>query len=557
MKPSSRRTSVTPNPKAGEIVPPHFVGPVSEPEQYASRLNLATDAGMRFDEETGTVRSCFMSVPEVQPVNSGLSISGAADEFLSANRDLFQLDNISLVVAGEKEGSSQTTCRYEQYQNNIPVYGAFIKVTLRQTGLAVVSAVNNLDYGIPADVTEASVRISPDDAIEVLHHRFDKEFRSITHTRPKLYLYNRNPAWRIDMDTDGPKSYRELWIDAVDGRFIEILDRRRFYVSCPAKIFRPDPVTSSGNPLLNWDSPESALDGELVDVVLENLNDPVQSIFYLNGKWIRIGDMENPEMSIPATGTAFNYKSKDRRLLSVMAYYYLDRLVEWLRSLGIPAFNESMTGPVDVDAQAVSGEDNSHFVVPITGPPYISFGEGGTPDASDPGVIVHEFGHALHYFLLGRLIPPGPFEEGFNDFLSCVFRDRFNDHGFDRANPFPWDNNKTVSWDPIRRCDVNLRFDDPDYGSYGIYKRGTIYATALWDIYLEMGGESQNAGDRLKAAGEFTAIYLDMLIAAGDSIWVIDLANGLIISDKGRTGGIHGEIIRTAFIRRGLKFNFI
>jgi hypothetical protein len=119
-----------------------------------------------------------------------------------------------------------------------------------------------------------------------------------------------------------------------------------------------------------------------------------------------------------------------------------------------------MTGPIQVDAQGVEGADNSHFAAPVTGPVYIAVGEGGTPDASDPGVVTHEFGHALHYFLLSRLAEAGSFEEGFNDFLSCVFRDRFNIHGFDRANPFPWDNNSTVSWDPTRRCDMKYRFDD-------------------------------------------------------------------------------------------------
>lgn len=517
-----------------------------------SRLNVLIHPGIRFDEGTGAVRSFFHADTAGYPAGVTLSAASVADEFLAENLNLFNLSGISLVLAGVKDGSSQTTCRYEQYQDNIPVYGAYIQIILRKTSQQVISAINKLDYQIPPDLGEASVRISPERALELLFRRFDKEYRQITHSPPVLCFRNQELVWRIYMDTLHPKGYWEVLIHAIDGSFKGQFDRRRFLATCPAKIFRPDPVTSSRNPFLNKDSQPSLLDKELMDVVLENLDDPMDSIYRLQGKWVRIADLESPVMTLPGTVDAFNYTSGDRNLLSVMAYYYLDRLVDWLRSLEIPACNDAVRGPIEVDAQAVNGEDNSHFVVPLSGQPYIAFGEGGTPDASDPGVIVHEFGHALHYFLLGGSIQNSPFEEGFNDVLSCVFRDRFNVHGFDRANPFPWDNNKTVNWDPSRRCDVDLRFDDPDYHSYDTYVKGTIYATALWNIYLEFGGNSENALDRLQAAGAFTGTCIDMLIALGDTGPVEDLANGLILSDYCRTGGRYADCIRIAFSGRGL-----
>jgi hypothetical protein len=401
-------------------------------------------------------------------------------------------------------------------------------------------------------VGKEETRISSEKALEFLHEKYDPICQSLTHSEPRLYIYNHLLVWRIEVDLVGPTEYWELMIDAMTGTVVAETDRRRFYHSRPAKVFWPDPVTSSQNRDLNWKSPVKVLDKELVDVVLENLDEPVDSKYYLRGRWVRIADLEDPEVPVPESETGFVYSTADRKLLSVMAYYYTDRLVEWLRSLNVRAFNSAMSEAIEVDAQALDSEDNSHFVAPVKGPVYIGFGEGGTPDASDPGVIVHEFGHALHYFLLGRLLIPGSCEEGFNDFLSCVFRDRFNVHGFDRANPFPWDNNATIGWDKTRRCDMDYRFDDPAYKKFGLYKKGTVYASALWDVYLKMGGNSENVDDRLKAAGEISALCMDSLIAVGDAGPVQDLVDGLITSDKSRTGGVFEEVIRGVFRGRGV-----
>lgn len=516
------------------------------------RLRLSVDAGIRYDNDTDAIRSYFNPEFIEESIEENFANSAISDEFLASNADLFSLDGIGLILAEEKEGSSQTTCKYEQYHNNVPVYGAYINVTLRKTDGHVMSSVNKIDYTIPVDFGKPMVRLAPEDALQLMHERFDPVYQGITHSEPKLYIYHQYLVWRIEMDARDPKGYLELLINAVEGGFVEVFDRRRYYTRRPAKIFWPDPVTSSQNPVLHWGSPESVLDKELVETTLENLDDPDGSTCYLSGKWVRIAEIEDPSMARPSTATNFNCSSKDRKLLSVMAYYYIDRLVEWLRSLEVPVFNNGMAGPIDVDAQALDKEDNSHFVAPVKGPVYIGFGEGRTPDASDPGVIIHEFGHAMHYFLLGRLLAPGSFEEGFNDFLSCVFRDRFNVHRFDPANPFPWDNNSTVNWDSTRRCDMKFRFDDPSYDRYGFYKKGTVYATALWDVYLEIGGKSEDADDRLKAAGEITGMCLDMLIAVGDTGPVADLANGLINSDNSRTGGHYEKVIRDAFRKRGL-----
>ncbi len=506
----------------------------------------------RNDEVDGVVRSFFGAGPAEPSSGAYLTNSSISDDFLASNPDLFHLEGIDLVLIDEKDGGSQVTCRYEQFHKNIPVYGAWLNVTIRKVESGVVSSVNKIDYQIPDNLDESQVQFSAGDALNFLHDHYDLMLKGITNSEPKLYVYKQKLVWRIELDSLSPRRYLELLISAIDGTLVAEIDRRRFYTTRQAKVFWPDPVSSSQNTSLHWGSPVSKLDKEQMEITLENLDDPIGQVFYLTGKWVRMAEKEHPSIKMTSTENDFIYSCENRSFLSVMAYYYIDRLVEWLRSLDNHAFNKAMSGPIEIDAQAVDGADNSHFAVPLSGPVYIAFGEGGTPDASDPGVITHEFGHAVHYFLLGGFNEAGSFEEGFNDFLSCVFRDRFNVHGFDRANPFPWDNNSTISWDATRRCDMKYRFDDKGYPKFGFYKKGTVYATALWEIYQEIGGKSNNADTRLKAAGEITATCLEMLIAVGNTNPINDLANGLITTDQSRTGGMHEKVIREAFRKRGL-----
>ncbi len=508
-------------------------------------LNLSADARLRYDEANGLIRSCFNPAFSGGQLPAGLTHFEIAAEFLAANSMLLGLDEIALVPDGEYDGSKGTTCRFAQYHGDTPVYRAWVNVTVGGPDRQVTSFVNRAEYGIPSAVAGGNGGITADEALEIVFLYPDMNFREGSHSSPKRYILRGRPAWQILADTAPPRRYLEFWIDAADGAVIEVNDRRRF-ATAPARVFMPDPVTSSRNPLLHWGSPASVLDRELTDVLLENLDETDGRVTGLSGRWVRILEREEPVLTEPVKG--FRYLSKERRLGDVMVYHYLDRLAEWVYSLGVPAFNRAMAAPLDADAQGAGSADNSHFVVPVGGGPYIAFGEGGTPDATDPGVITHEFGHALHWYLLGPLPAAGACEEGFGDFLSCLFRDRFNRHGYDRANPFPWDNNQTVAWDPERRCDSKRKFDEPGFRRLGIYRRGSAWASALWEVYLETGGNAKDPEVRLLAAGELMTAYLDTLLAVGDAGPEEDLAVGLAGAGKGRLG----EVVREVFAHRGL-----
>jgi hypothetical protein len=279
---------------------------------------------------------------------------------------------------------------------------------------------------------------------------------------------------------------------------------------------------------------------------------------------VKQADRESPTYAPPESTSDFKYGAKDRSFLNVMTYYYLDQLITYLRGFNVDEYNNNVTGPIDVDSQAYYGDDNSHFDGTVS-PPFIGFGEdtaegvaGGVPDASDPGVIVHEYGHAIHYYL-GTSQEGTGYEEGFNDFLAAAWLDRFNEHQFQREEVMPWDQHTfgTTHWDSTqearRRVDLADRFDDGNFSSYGRYHKGDVLATALWDLFLNIGGGPGNTSAvRTAAADQVIQLYLETLTTLADNVPPTDILNALMTTDGQMTGGLYKKVIWDAFRRRGL-----
>jgi hypothetical protein len=553
-----------------------------------SRLQPTQDGRTSYDTETGAVRSFFGAELLEAPIERDLVPaekipSEKTDNFLRINEDLFRLENISLEKTDLQEGSATQSVRYKQKHKGVPVYGAQLVVGLRKQDGRIISAVNDIDYGIPDTLTPDSSNISADEVVALVHQRFDTRFQTLEVGKPDLYVYRHlatepveppygSPpirdemlklgtgtvgqvylVWQLTLDTRKPDGNWEMLVDATNGELVAVKDRR-FYATRQGYVFWPDPIRSSQNDNLSWSTDESILNAEQVEVTLENLDNPIGNKYKLNGKWVKNVEKEAPIFAPPETTDHFKYGAKDRKFLNVMAYYYLDRLIEHLRSFGIPKYNNTVTVPIEVDPQGLSSADNSWFV---SSRPYIAYGEGGVPDASDPGVILHEYGHALHYYLLGNHNNSG-YEEGLNDFLAACWLDRFNEHQFQREEAMPWDQHYKAGtsehWGSTRRMNLTERFDDSGFSSYDFYFKGDVFATALWEIFLNIGGSSSNADTRKVAADTILHMYMEMLVLIQKNNPPEDLVKGLIQVDTALTGGNYKDVIRDAFLRRGLWF---
>ncbi len=545
-----------------------------------TKLKTTKDARISYDKKTGAVRSFFGSELVSGESKQDTMEKSAADQFFDENKDILNFEKLTLKYDSVKKTNLFQTHRYHQTHNDIPVYGSHSQLTFRLKDKKIVANTNKVDYDLPENLNKKHVHINKDEALAYASECLTELFGKIEISNPKLCIYRHKEqeiqdpyraddmrknmlkrgkatidkaylVWQIQVDTQAPIGYWELLIDATGKSLLSVKDRRRF-ATCTGKVFWPDPITSSQDTSLSWNTPLSVLNKELVEVTIDHLVPPVNGKYSLHGSWVTCVDREPPSLAPPTTTTTFDYNAKDPRLLNVMAYYYLDCLITCLRDFGVTEFNNATATPIEVDAQGFNGDDNSHFVVYLNEKPYIAWGEGGIPDASDPGVIYHEYGHALHHFLLDDSSTNSSYEEGFNDFLSCCFRDRFNEHQFERANVFPWDNCQAIFWSDYRRCDLTERFDDMEFPDYSFYKKGNVYASALWDIYLNIGGNSKDADQRLQAADEMLHMYMETLLLVGDNEPADDLAQGLIQVDEAKTGGEYKQAIHDAFRNRGL-----
>lgn len=568
------------------------------------KLNVPDDERVSYDDETGAVRSFFgaelVEAPKALERSASPHVTkeeaagSKTDAFLEANRQLFRLDNISLEMSDVREGSATNAVQYSQLHDGVPVYGAELTVGMRKSDGRVISAVNKIDYRVPDAARAGSARLTPEEVVRRVHGLFGASVKKIEVGEPELFWY-RHPAekqdppphgpgpfwievmalaeglpgnlylaWRVRVDTYDPDGNWSLMIDAASGQVVAVRDRRS-YASRKAYVFLPDPVTSSQRDDLSWVTGSDVLDAQRVEVTLEDLDDPAaDGKCRLSGKWVKCVDKEKANFAPPESAGDFMFGSKDREFLFTMAYYWATQLVKYLRGFNVKRFNERAETPFVLDAVGrettdAAGNpvkaDNSVFTTDVSGKPYIAFGEGGVPDASDAHVIVHEYGHAMHYFLGSR---QGGYEEGFNDFLAGAWLDRFNKKQFQRENVFPWDNNKAISWDKKRRLNLSEKFSDQGFDDYGKYLKGNILATALWDLFLSIGGGEADAAKRAAAADAVIHMYMEMLLLVSSSATPQQLANGLIEADKSihgtpaSPGGKYKQQIWDAFKTRGL-----
>jgi zinc metalloprotease ZmpB len=554
-----------------------------------NRLQPTDDDRTQYDEKNGAVRSFFGAELVEQP-----SAAAAPEEtaktsgerttnFLEANKDIFQIDNITLVPIDRREGSVTESVSYQQRHHGVRVYGAQLVVGLNKADGRVASTVNQVDYELPDTVRPEQTRLNSREAAALVRERLKTRFGKMETGEPRQFVYRHVPpeldasphdappirqemlelstgkageaylVWQILLDTQDPSGNWEILVDAISGELVAVNDRRS-YATRKGFVFTPDPITTSGNVALSSKTGEDKLNPERREVDLNNLNKPTFLIsgYRLDGKWAETREIESPTFDEPVTTSHFKYGAKDRKFLSVMAYYWVDSFVEYLRGFNVTTFNKAVEDKkLALDAQGVGGEDNSHFTLDVGSKPILAFGEGGVPDAADAHVIVHEYGHALHWYINSRQNAQGN-EEGAGDFLGGAWLDRFNTHQFERDSVFPWDNNRADRYSDDRFFNTPRKFSDPDFNSHGPHVKGSVLAAALWDMFLRMGGNSANQADREAAADQAIHMYLEMLVSMPDNSPVKDLVNGLIAADQALNGGSNATAIKGAFRDRGL-----
>jgi hypothetical protein len=307
-----------------------------------------------------------------------------------------------------------------------------------------------------------------------------------------------------------------------------------------ASVFVTNPVQSLGDESLTDqnDSDAAVPAAAYYTVGLTNLD----GSGFLSGDYATvISETGNPAYS---TTNTFDYTRHQDEFEQVMAYYWVTQAQRYIHSLG---FGETRRA-VNNRPQAVRinqwGLDNSF----ATDAPknQMRFGKGGVDDAEDAEVILHEYGHAIHFSQNFSFASEeaGAISEGFGDYWAVTVADVVGKSlGVANKEPLPcvadWDATSYTSTVPhcLRRVDRDLHYPADMNGE--VHHDGQIWSRALWDIRQGIGNVR---ADTVILTGSFD--YPGTTMA--------ELANRTVAAAQQIYGSKEANVTKQAFVSRGI-----
>jgi hypothetical protein len=298
-------------------------------------------------------------------------------------------------------------------------------------------------------------------------------------------------------------------------------------------VFLPNPVADLGDQTLTdqKDADYPALSPAYHDVALTNLD----GTGFLIGNWAQVVSETGDRAYSPSN--EFRYHRDDDRFEQVMAYYWITEAQEYIQNLG---FGTSRR-PVNMKSQRVRinqwGLDNSFAT---THKDELRFGKGGIDDAEDAEVILHEYGHAIHFsqgFVFGSA-EAGAISEGFGDYWAVTVSNVVAPTP-DPACVADWDSISYTSSVPhcLRRVDRDLHYPEDLNGE--VHHDGQIWSRALWDIRQALG---HFKADTLILEAQFGFPGTTMRDLAATTVAVAANLYGRAVAAQ----------VRAAFVKRGL-----
>ncbi len=305
-------------------------------------------------------------------------------------------------------------------------------------------------------------------------------------------------------------------------------------------VFVPNPVQSTGDESLTdqKDSDAAVPANAYYTVRLTNLD----GSGYLHGDYATVvSETGNPAYS--ATGD-FRYTRHADEFEQVMGYFWITEAEKYIQSLGFGTRYRAINNhPYRIRINQY-GQDNSFTTDhPVA---EIRLGKGGVDDAEDAEVILHEYGHAIHFGQGFQFATEeaGAISEGFGDYWAIDVADIVSKQlGVKSYTPLgcvmDWDATSYTSGVPhcLRRTDLDVHY--PQDLSGEVHHDGRIWSRALYDIRQSLG--------HVKAD---TIILNGSMDFPGASM--ADLANRTVAAAKTIYGAGTAAIVRQAFVARGI-----
>jgi hypothetical protein len=300
------------------------------------------------------------------------------------------------------------------------------------------------------------------------------------------------------------------------------------------QVFFPNPVAQLQDQTLTDQNDEdyAALQAAYVRKTLTNLD----GSGFLSGDWaVIISETGNPAYS---PTNSFIYNRHQDEFEQVMAYFWVTEAQKYIQRLGFGTTYR----PVNMQQQRIRinqwGLDNSfandHKISELR------FGKGGVDDAEDAEVILHEYGHAIHFSQNFSFASEeaGAISEGFGDYWAGTVSTLLAPTA-DPACIADWDSTSYTSRVPhcLRRLDTNLQYPADLRGE--VHYDGQLWSRALWDIRTAIG--------HVKADTTILEAQFDF-----PGTTMTDLANRTVATAQRLYGTQTARQVRAAFAARGI-----
>jgi len=363
------------------------------------------------------------------------------------------------------------------------------------------------------------------------------------------------PVWRVVVE-ERPMEPVAHFVDAATG---ELLRSEALYWNAKARVFDVNPVAKLNRPdLQDQNNAASAVpDAAYSDVDLDNL--PASGP--LVGPNVSIVDTQAPFTVHADASQPLLFDRSQPQFEEVNAYFQLDRAQKYLQSLGYTGIRRIVDYSTPVDPHAANGLDNSYYISNATnGTGALFFGDGGTDDAEDSDIMLHEYGHAIQDW-----IAPGAFSgessaqsramgEGFGDYWS--FSSTYDATAASGRDPFciaDWDA-RCAKDDSSQNCayalnaDCLRRVDSTKTMTNFIvsnspgteHLNGEIWSSALREIFL-------SAGKRVT-----DTLVLESMFGVPPNPTYAAVALRMLDVDRALYGGAHASAICGAMTSRGI-----
>lgn len=366
---------------------------------------------------------------------------------------------------------------------------------------------------------------------------------------------------------DMPDNKGLNWRAFIEPHTISILYLRALTSGAGGQFYEIDPYRQGAPQSVTPNSTNDILNQYRTPTTLPGLPPPIgglQTMDSLQNEFVRLEDIDPPNISPPTRPSPYDFTADalDPDFAATNAYYHSDWIFRYVRELDPSEFSNLFDGtifPVRVDHRGFSDQANAKAPMNSSGDGSDGFRFGIAAAnttlsiTSDPGVVYHEFSHALLEDVVHS--PYISFAHSCGDSFAAILNDVYSLYS-DRFLTFPWipsASDRRHDRLPSSGWAWGGSFDDKFYYSE------QILSTTLFRIYRAIGGDSQDTLQKSNSADMMMYLIIKATSALGylpiqAEIFATALMNADINTSiwRANVGGAYHKVIRWSFEKQGM-----